>query len=404
MLDAPSPTAATISLLSRYETKKKEAQTMAYTETHAITLTKPAKRQLQDKVIRGNQTGLIASVVNKSVTVRGWSIDPAMMESEVNWIQQPDEDGYVYTMFLTVTFSREDGKKPDTFEFGSLMRTLSKRSNTPNYGSWTLATVDGEPYIVPVDDDELATVNTDLIGYAEVTVPEDYEENFTHLFGLEAHIARIKFALEAGIMSDWRNRFHCALVGPPGCGKSDICGTLKRIFGEDAVMEFDATATTAAGAIKELAEREILPRVLLVEEIEKADPKSLAFLLALCDLRGEIRKTTARATIQRDTKVLVVATVNDYELFGTLQAGALASRFANTIWFQRPSRETLTRILVREVQKIRGDETWVKPAIDFAEEQNIDDPRMVIALCLCGRDKLLTGEYQKMLAATAPPK
>jgi hypothetical protein len=378
---------------------------MTYTESHAITLTKPAKRQLQDKVIRGNQTGLIASVVNKSVTVRGWSIDPSITEAEMSWLQQPAEDGYVYTMFLTVSFSREDDKKPDTFEFASLMRTLAKRANTPNYGSWTLATVDGEPYNMPGDDDENASeIKTELIGYADVTVPDDYEENFTHLFGLEAHIARIKFALEAGIMSDWRNRFHCALVGPPGCGKSDICGTLKRIFGEDAVMEFDATATTAAGAIKELAEREILPRVLLVEEIEKADPKSLAFLLALCDLRGEIRKTTARATIQRDTKVLVVATVNDYELFGTLQAGALASRFANTIWFQRPSRDTLIRILTREVMKINGDDAWVRPAIDFAEEQGIDDPRMVIALCLCGRDKLLTGEYQKMLALTAPPK
>lgn len=376
---------------------------MTYSETHAITLTKPAKRQLQDKVIAGNQTGLIASVVTKSATVRGWSIDPSITEAELNWIQEPTEDGYTYTMFLTVSFSREDDKKPDTFELASLMRTLAKRANTPNYGSWTLTTVDGDAYTMPGDDAD-PEIKAELIGYADVEVPEDYEENFTHLFGLEPHIARIKFALEAGIMSDWRNRFHCALVGPPGCGKSDICGTLKKIFGEDAVMEFDATATTAAGAIKELAEREILPRVLLVEEIEKADPKSLAFLLALCDLRGEIRKTTARATIQRDTKVLVVATVNDYELFGTLQAGALASRFANTIWFQRPSRDTLIRILTREVTKINGDDAWVKPAIDFAEEQGIDDPRMVIALCLCGRDKLLTGEYQKMLAATAPPK
>jgi hypothetical protein len=377
---------------------------MSYTEEHAITLTKPAKRQLQDKVIQGNQTGLIDSVVNKSVRVMGWSINPALTESEFNWIQQPAEDGYLYTMFLTVTYSRDDDKKPETFALASLMRTLAKRAATPNYGSWTLATVDGEEYDVPADGEELADVSKELIGYANVEVPDNYEENFSHLFGLEAHISRIKFALEAGIMSEWSNRFHCALVGPPGCGKSDICGTLKRIFGEDAVMEFDATATTAAGAIKELAEREILPRVLLVEEIEKADPKSLAFLLALCDLRGEIRKTTARATIQRDTKVLVIATVNDYDLFKTLQAGALASRFANTIWFQRPSRETLVRILTREVLKVNGDLEWVTPAVDFAEESGIDDPRMVIALCLCGREKLLSGEYQKMLAATAAPK
>jgi MoxR-like ATPase len=166
-------------------------------------------------------------------------------------------------------------------------------------------------------------------------------------------------------------------------------------------MEFDATATTAAGAIKELAEREILPRVLVVEEIEKADEKSLAFLLALCDLRGEIRKTTARATIQRDTKLLVIATVNNVELFQKLQAGALASRFANKIGFSRPSREQLAMILEREVSKIDGDSRWIKPALDYCEERDITDPRQVIALCLCGRDMLITGEYQEMLKDTA---
>jgi MoxR-like ATPase len=166
-------------------------------------------------------------------------------------------------------------------------------------------------------------------------------------------------------------------------------------------MEYDATATTAAGAIKDLSEREILPRVIVVEEIEKADEKALSFLLALCDLRGEIRKTTARATIQRDTKVLVVATVNDVPLFEKMLAGALASRFANKIWFKRPSRETLSRILVREIRKINGDPAWVSPALDYCEERGVTDPRQVIALALCGRDMLVSGAYQKMLSETS---
>jgi hypothetical protein len=305
-------------------------------------------------------------------------------------------------MYVAISFYREDGKKPGLNEFESILRTLHNRAGQPAFGKWALASVDGNTYIAPGDDDDIsANVNADLIGYADVNIPEGWDSNFAHLFGRDAHVARIRMALEAAIMSHWSNRFHCALIGPPGCGKSDICGSLKRALGEDAVMEFDATATTAAGAIKELAEREILPRVLVVEEIEKADEKSLAFLLALCDLRGEIRKTTARATIQRDTKLLVIATVNNVELFQKLQAGALASRFANKIGFSRPSREQLAMILEREVSKIDGDSRWIKPALDYCEERDITDPRQVIALCLCGRDMLITGEYQEMLKDTA---
>jgi hypothetical protein len=380
---------------------------VAHTETHKITFTKPAQRSLRDKVITGNMTALAASINTKSLNVRGWNVDEDVREynGEVaSFRQLPGNENaeYIYEMYVAISFYREDGKKPGLNEFESILRTLHNRAGQPAFGKWALASVDGNTYIAPGDDDDIsANVNADLIGYADVNIPEGWDSNFAHLFGRDAHVARIRMALEAAIMSHWSNRFHCALIGPPGCGKSDICGSLKRALGEDAVMEFDATATTAAGAIKELAEREILPRVLVVEEIEKADEKSLAFLLALCDLRGEIRKTTARATIQRDTKLLVIATVNNVELFQKLQAGALASRFANKIGFSRPSREQLAMILEREVSKIDGDSRWIKPALDYCEERDITDPRQVIALCLCGRDMLITGEYQEMLKDTA---
>jgi ATPase family protein associated with various cellular activities (AAA) len=377
---------------------------MAHTETHTVLLTKYAQRSLRDKVIESNMTTLIASVNTKSLAVKGWTIDTDATAVPTWWAQLPSDRPdaeYTYRAFLTVSYSSEKGQ-PGKLELAAILRTIYSRAIQPAFGKWTLTAVDGTEYIAPSEDDELGgNINIDLIGYAEVNIPDDWEGNFTHLFGLEAHVRRIKAALEAGVMSDWRNRFHCALVGPPGCGKSDICGTIKRILGEDSVMEFDATATTAAGAIKELAEREILPRVLVVEEIEKADEKALAFLLALMDLRGEIRKTTARATIQRDTKLFVIATVNNVELFERLQAGALASRFANRIGFKRPSREQLAMILDREVRKLDdGDTRWIAPTLDYCDEHGITDPRMVIALCLCGRDMLVTGEYQKMLADT----
>jgi hypothetical protein len=382
---------------------------MSYTETHKIKFAKPAKRALQDKVIKGNFTSLFASINTKSLTVRGWNAetDSSAIDFETGGMtfykQNPDADEYIYEAFALVTFTREDGKKPTANEFPSYLATLARRAITPQYGKWTLALVDGQPYTMPDDDEEISTnINADLVGYVDVTMPDDYESFFAHLFGRDAHVARIKGAIEAGIMSDWSNRFHCALAGPPGCGKSDICRSLQKALGEDAVMEYDATATTAAGAIKDLAERDILPRVLIVEEIEKADEKALAFLLGLMDMRGEIRKTTARATIQRNTKLLVIATINNVDLFKKLNAGALASRFSNKIGFSRPSRDQLAMILTREVAKLgdNGDERWIKPTLDYCEDNAITDPRQVISLALCGREGWLDGSYAAMLADT----
>lgn len=371
---------------------------MSYSEKHTVTLIKPAQRALREKVIQNNLTALVASVNNKSLAVRGWLLEA----SEPAWTQDGDaERGYTFRMFVTVSYTREDNTKPGKSEFPSLVRTIHTRASQPAFGKWAVGFVNGEAWTIPDDDDEMPASITDEIGYTEVTIPETWEDYFGHLFGLDSHIRRVRMALEAGITSGWRNRFHAALIGPPGCGKSDISLSIKEALGEDAVWVLDATATTAAGAIKELAEREILPRVIVIEEIEKAPEASMQFLLGILDLRGEIRKTTARATIQRNTKLFAIATVNDYELFKKLQAGALASRFTNRIHFNRPSRETLALILTREVRKVDGDEAWIAPTLDYCEEHNITDPREVIAICLCGRDELVTGEYQKMMAETA---
>jgi hypothetical protein len=377
-----------------------------YSESHTITFTKPAKRSLRDDVISGNFTALFNSILTKSMTVRGWDVREDVRDSENSagfWTREDTEDGdapYLYRAYALVTFTRDDGKTPNVGELASFVRTLHTRAGQPSFGKWTLSELDGKPYELTDEDDVSANINSDMIGYVEVEIPEDWDSHFAHLFGRNAHIGRIRGAIEAGIQSDFNNRFHCALVGPPGCGKSDICRSLQRALGEESVMEYDATAMTGAGAIKDLTEREILPRILVVEEIEKADEKSLAFLLGLMDMRGEIRKTTARTKIQRDTKLLVIATVNNYERFKSMNAGALESRFANKLGFSRPSREQLAMILTREVTKIHGNAEWIKPTLDYCEDHNLTDPRQVISLALCGRDGWLDGSYAAMLEET----
>ena len=383
-----------------------------YAETHKITLTKQAQRALRDKPIEANLTALLASVNNKSLAVRGWKLtgDEAPASTPYGtryWTREdnygPDESEYLYSMHLLLSFNREDDRQPDSYEMASIVRTLARRSVQPSFGKWTVTYLDGQPYEAPEDDEASDDVNRDLIGYADVDMPEgeEWDSYFSHLFGLDSHILRVRSALDAGADSSWRNRFHAALVGPPGCGKSDICESIKKALGDDAVMKLDATATTAAGAIKELAEREILPRVIVIEEIEKAPEASMSFLLGVLDQRSEIRKTTARGTIQRDTKLLAIATVNDYGLFKKLQAGALASRFPNTVFFRRPTRETLALILAREVAKVDGDAEWITPTLDYCEDHGETDPRKVISLCLCGRDRWLDGTYAKMLDDTS---
>lgn len=378
-------------------------ETITPTTTHKLLLTKNAVRALQDKVIEGNVSNLLASVNTRAINVRGWvlRIDPIFPLSSTWRRRDSAEKGftYRYEMFLAIDYTSD--RTPEPNELDRIIRTLSTRCGQPQFGRWELAEVDAQPWSATP---EAEVVKDDALGYAPVVIPADFEEHFSHLYGLDSHITMVKRAVEAGLITNWSNRSHCVLVGPPGCGKSDLSQSLKRALGEEAVMELDATSTTRAGAEKELTEREVLPRILIIEEIEKAEEKTMSFLLSLMDQRAEIRKTTARASVVRDTKCFVIATVNDQDLFRKLQAGALSSRFSNVIHFDRPSREQLAMILTREVQRIDGDLAWVQPTLDYCEDQGITDPRRVTTICLCGREMLLTGEYQKLLKDTGARK
>jgi energy-coupling factor transporter ATP-binding protein EcfA2 len=372
---------------------------------HHIVLAKTSQRHLNADSIITNQIPHIMGAITRGMAVKGWAIKPMTVDASemVSWHETPllDEsaDKYKTELYFTVTHSGD--AKPNPSEIKAIAKTMHTRGINPLGGRWSLASIDGTPYVIQ----EGETLSTkDFSAYAPCDIPMDYESHFDHLYGLESHVARVRMALEVAIMSQFSNRYHVALVGPPGCGKSDICETLASILPEGSVMKFDATATTAAGAIKQLDGADILPRILVVEEIEKINAEAMSFLLALMDMRGEIRKTTARETINKDAKILVIATVNNHVLFDNMLAGALSSRFSNKLWFHRPSKDVLGRILAREIMKLDGDMTWIQPVIEYAEEKNITDPRMLCALCLCGRDGWLDGTFVKMLADTDKPQ
>ena len=371
-----------------------------HNEFHIVTFARDMDRALQPKSYRKSVDSLIASVATKSITNRGWSFS----EGPDGAVEiESDETPHRYNWTLKVAFAHAS-IVPGSTEFASILFTLYGRAISPAFGLWTLSEVDGKPYQPPMSDDTITSrIDKEMIGYADCEIPDDWAEYFDHLYGLAPHIARVRSAVAAAIKSNYRNRFNVVLVGPPGCGKSDVAESMKRALGDDAVMSFDATAMTAAGLIKELNEREILPRVVIFEEIEKAPESALQPLLGILDTRGEIRKVTARGNVQRDTKCLAIATVNNFALFEKMQAGAVESRFPNKIFFDRPNRETLSMILTREVGKVDGDQKWVIPALDYCEQRGIDDPRQVISICLCGAEGLLDGSFQAMMDATAAP-
>lgn len=373
-----------------------------YTETHSVTLTKDSQRNLNDKAVRNNLTTILAGLNNRSRAASGWSVeanDPHFQSGP--YIGDDHRNVATSKLRLVITYHRSDGRKPGSHDLLSLLRKVADICSRTANGSWTLESCDDTPYVPIEGSDAILSDNIDNIGYADCEIPDDFESNFAHLFGLSDHIGMIRSRLEAGIDSGWVNRFHTVLVGPPGCGKSDICGSLKRALGDDAVIEYDGTAMTSAGAIKDLTERDILPRVVVIEEIEKAPADCANFLLSVMDTRAEIRKTTARTNIQRQAKLYCIATVNNYELFQKAASGALASRFGRPIGFKRPSREMRAMILAREIDKVNGDQRWIEPTLDYCEGAGIDDPRLLISICLSGGDRLLTGEYQRMMDATA---
>ena len=253
-----------------------------------------------------------------------------------------------------------------------------------------------ESEIDPVEDMEAVSLST--ISHIK---PGEY---FNHLFGLDAQVRILLSAVQATADSGMENRFHSLLFGEPGTGKTDILRSTYKLLCDLNIscLSIDATSTTEAGMRKYLLdEDEILPEVILIEEIEKA-AHSFKLLLGIMDERGTVSQMNARRTASRKVPALILANANDYGILQKMDAGALLSRFPNEIYCPRLNRETLARILKREIEKVKnGDVAWIEPTLAFGFDlMGINDPRQLKRICLCGKEKLLTGKYQEDLEKT----
>lgn len=352
---------------------------------HVIELRKVADRQSSQAM--GQVEQIIARAISSDRAKRGWKASAP----QIQYIEASPKC-YLAKFKLTCEASR----LPETLEgeFQNILKIIAKAGNQPK---WQVNRVDGKTA-------KMIGGKQQTVGYAQVEIPANWPDFFSHIYYREDQINIIMSRLQAAIDSDFTNRFHCALVGEPASGKTETARAFKNLLGDPAVLEYDATATTAAGAIKDLDSRDELPRVMIVEEIEKADEKDFRWLLGVMDWRAEIRKVNFRQNIHRETKMLCIVTINNYHLFQRLMEGALSSRAGDAIWFPQPDRKLLQKVLEREVEKVKGKKAWIGPTLDYAEEVGMTDPRPVTAICLSGKDRLLNGSYQEMLLRVRVPK
>lgn len=227
---------------------------------------------------------------------------------------------------------------------------------------------------------------------------------FAGIYERDAHIRIITEAVRLAMRTNFRMRCHVLLYGPPACAKTEILKVFARVLAPHGVLSLDATATTKAGVERLLLDSATPPNFILAEEMEKKEEAAHQWLLSVMDQRGEISKINFNVgSVSKAVPALVIATVNDISLFERMLSGALASRFSHKLYCGRPDRTLLERILTREVQAIDGDQRWVAPALDYClDVERTDDPRRAIAVCLTGRERLLTGEFQRDLEACRP--
>ncbi len=360
-----------------------------------ISLYKVKADNLSNDAARTEVVRIVQRFMTETRTARGWSaIVPPIKD-----IEPQEGTGFKFYNIKVHLICRPIRNRSDDAISNEVAAIAECAAKSGSKIGWQISAIDGDKRELQ-EPDKIHTGKATT--YCDIAIPDNWKENFSHVFERDAQIEVTMSAISAGIKSEWDDRLHCALVGPPACGKSEILRSIRTMFGEVAVMEFDATATTQAGAIKNLAEREIMPRILLVEEIEKVEENALRWLLGILDFRAEIRKTNFRQNITKEVKLICLATVNDWKCFNNMMSGALASRFVNKIYCPRPNRTLLEKILARDVGRLSdGNLAWIKPALDYAEANQISDPREVLSILKCGRNDLLTGAHQKRLQETS---
>jgi hypothetical protein len=235
-------------------------------------------------------------------------------------------------------------------------------------------------------------------------LPDEWEPYFLDdIFGLDAQIRITWDALWSCIRSSYRKRSHVCFHGKPACGKTTVCERLYEIIHpispKGAVARFTASQTTKAGLEEALINADPKPSLIIIEEIDKADPANMSCLIDLCNTEGSLKKTNAFKNVDIPMHALVVCSVNNVPKFKSFHSGALASRFSHKVFFPRPGRKVLELIARRDIAKFgladgKVSDLWVKKVLDIMLHEQTDDPRRLSAILDAG-PRLLDGSFEK---------
>lgn len=370
-------------------------------QTIDLTFTTTRERRTADATLR-EQLAFIAERALAGRRGKGWDYEVGSIEFQDYGSERPG----VYLITASVKMTRkvdlpEDKLqrfKPEILEWAGMSGHNARFGKRP----WVLDAGAKKDTGAKKEIEEKPERETILLKDLGEIKPGKF---FSHLYGLDAQVRVILSAIQAAIDSNMENRFHSLLYGDPGCGKTSILQSLGNLLESEGVdfELLDATSTTEAGMRKNLLdESRKTPSVIMIEEIEKTPENSLRWLLGIMDDRATIQQANYRRTASRRVPALVLATANDYELLGKMMYGALLSRFSNEVYCPRPNRKIMFKFLEREIRKIsNGDVEWIEPTLQFAYDRfKIRDPRTLKRICMSGRERLITGEYQKDLIKT----
>lgn len=355
-----------------------------------IELTKQTTNEVALDRIEEQAERIAARGIGKTFREFGWRATVACEHS-------PCQGGHCYSCRITfrrhLERVRANAQETTQKHYEAIVRKLAGLARQLNWAG------DKVPAEAPAP--QLPTVAAQpQQAQASVAMPADAASYFSHIYDRDPQIRVLLDAIHAAAESGFQRRSHVLCWGRPACGKTEVLLAIQRMLGADSVLKLDGPATTKAGLENLILDLERVPPVIILEEIEKCDEKQIVTLLGIMDERAEVVKTNARiGSIQRHARCLVLATANNKAQFDRLLEGALTSRFKHQIYFPRPSRLVMEKILEREIARGGGNPAWIKPALDYAvEEEKTNDPRRVLAI-LDGRDRLLDGTYQADLRA-----
>lgn len=374
------------------------------------------KRKCGQKTNEATIKGQVEDILNRGLTGprgKGWSYS-------LSQLSEPQKEGefwaFTYKITLNKTTDGRSERPANEKQWPAILENVIKAGKRSIYGPYPwiviapskneLEQIFGDRMDEIDGEEESTSVESMLKKYADISL--DRGDHYQHIYDRDAQIEIVNAAISAAQDSGMANRYHCVLWGPPGCGKTEIMKATCEMLGieDEAYMMLDATSTSKAGIEKHLLDPDTpIPVVLAIEEIEKTSDKDLRWLLGVLDQRAEIRKLNYRVNSRRSVPMLCIATVNDMDLFKSVMSGALASRFPNKLYCPRPDRAIMEKILEREVKKHNGKREWIEPTLTFAfDKLELTDPRAVIPICLCGRDSLISGDYQKWVVKTMEPE